>query len=139
MILFRAIGTDEYNKLISGQKVIGEKDFSTYYLETTSRGICFFKVDSIGDDEVEVFDKNTGTKVYVDVDRILQLTNNYDSYEYGIFVEVPDDRGLRTHGTYYNPNTREFYRVNEICFKAYGIGVVKSIFDFHTLKRVYNK
>ena len=125
MLLFRAISADEYDKLMKGEKIVGEKDFSTYYRDTTSRGICFFKVDSLDDDEILVKDRYEGINRYVNIDTILQLTGNYHTYKYGIFIEVPDDRGLRAHGTY--QSDRCLYTVPEICFKAYRKGVVKKV------------
>ena len=125
MYLFRAMSEDEYKLFMAGKVISSDKDFSIYYRDTTSFGICFFKVDGTDDEEVLVRDRYDDYDKYVDISIILQLTGNYDSYKYGVYFEIPDDKKyvVRRHGTY--QGDRFLYTAQEMCTHKYHKSIYK--------------
>ena len=127
MLLFRAMSENELQEFKSGKQLFSDKDFSTQYLDTTSFGFCFFKVADIYDEELLV-KENDHTR-YIDIEDALQLTGNYDTYKYGVYVEVDDVDVVLRHGSY--QDGRSVYRISEYCTRKYDSTKMK-------LRRVVN-
>ena len=138
MYLFRAISRDEYELLRSGKSIRSDRDFSIYYRGTTTKGLSFFKVDSINDDEIFVKDcDRMNVRLAVNIDTLLQRVPGYSKYAYNVILEVPDDFGNKSHGSYVL--SRETVVAPERWSSFYNMNMVKRIIERGTEKVVYSK
>ncbi len=117
MILFRAMSAEEFNKLTSGETISSDKKFSIYFRKTTSFGLCFYPVSTVVDEEIIIHDSDNSVR-YMDIGRVLELTGNYDSYDYGVYFEVDRDNVEQRHGTYQS-NDGSNFTVSEFCTRSY--------------------